>query len=932
MRYGVIIFITLMLCSLENVYATTFSEDNIFIQKILNGQDTLSYEEKIAKNLNDYLVSVKEEKLFLHIDKESCQAGDTLWFRGYLFGAATNNISDLSRYIYVELLDRNNVVQWREKVGLSSTDSIFKGYYPISEDIKQGDYILHAYTYWMQNQEDSFHFSKLIRILNPYDHKINTKLSIVRDGNRKVLRIEFLNKDGERYVNFPFVYKIPGETPDDRYEWVNTGYNGISRIVIKDSLSDHIWLRSTNGSNWDLEQYHRIPGTKLDFDLQFFPEGGNLICNKMQRIAFKATRRDGLGMPINGVIKDSKGKVIAKINSNHLGIGSVELSMNPNVAYKAIVSNSEGNVKEFPIKISGNMYAKTLKLYSNGENVIYDILSNDSVVDVSSHFLLIHSKGIPMGIFNAEAMRGKNLNLSGTPEGILHFVLLDNSFNVLSQRLWFHRKYQRDSLKVLLPNEKVSPRDEATIDISFIGCGTDSLSGSFSIGVVNNGQTMNMQNGETIESYLLLSSDILGYVEQPGYYFSGTDSCHVRALDDLMLTQGWSRFDVSECLKSKIDILNPFYLERGQFLSGYVKNFRGKNSINSEIILIGTNGIVRELVTDSLGSFVENDIWYDIGTRFIVQAISEKGRQNQELQLDEPIFRPYYSKLALGESESSADYVKMFSKDYIYSDNGEQITTLGVVRVYGNGIAKIQEEIIQEIERDARRNFMLGLTGVSTFGGPPGDWGSRISYGRYYGDAFRFAYTKRINNLEKRMNFRRNGSVSSNFSRYITSKETNAYGVMNGEKASMIINDNSSYGNGLLGVYMAIPGFSSRQPSRNPNDVESMGVVGIPVYDISVHSVEYQFNMQTIVPFAPQQQNVEFYKPNYDVVTELLKHPIDEVITRYWNPNVKISSDTPFTFSFPTAGGDGNHSYTITINGVTNNGTPVHKSVVYDLR
>lgn len=57
-----------MLCSLENVYAITFSkEHNVFIQETLYSQDSLSYEEKIAKNLNDYLSSVKEEKLFLHI-------------------------------------------------------------------------------------------------------------------------------------------------------------------------------------------------------------------------------------------------------------------------------------------------------------------------------------------------------------------------------------------------------------------------------------------------------------------------------------------------------------------------------------------------------------------------------------------------------------------------------------------------------------------------------------------------------------------------------------------------------------------------------------------------------------------------------------------------------------------------------------------------
>ena len=89
--------------------------------------------------------------------------------------------------------------------------------------------------------------------------------------------------------------------------------------------------------------------------------------------------------------------------------------------------------------------------------------------------------------------------------------------------------------------------------------------------------------------------------------------------------------------------------------------------------------------------------------------------------------------------------------------------------------------------------------------------------------------------------------------------------------------------------------------------------------------------MQTLVPSAPQQQNVEFYMPSYNVATEQLKEVVDEKITRYWNPNVKLSSEFPYTVAFPTAAGDGNQTYTITIEGITENGTPIHHSFQYSL-
>ena len=45
-------------------------------------QDSLSIEQQITQGLYTYLEASTEEKLFIHTDKESCQAGDTIWFKG----------------------------------------------------------------------------------------------------------------------------------------------------------------------------------------------------------------------------------------------------------------------------------------------------------------------------------------------------------------------------------------------------------------------------------------------------------------------------------------------------------------------------------------------------------------------------------------------------------------------------------------------------------------------------------------------------------------------------------------------------------------------------------------------------------------------------------------------------------------------------------
>ena len=49
---------------------------------------------------------------------------------------------------------------------------------------------------------------------------------------------------------------------------------------------------------------------------------------------------------------------------------------------------------------------------------------------------------------------------------------------------------------------------------------------------------------------MLLTSDINGYVEDPGYYFLQDDDATNIAIDDLLLTNGWRRFKWEEVLNN----------------------------------------------------------------------------------------------------------------------------------------------------------------------------------------------------------------------------------------------------------------------------------------------------------------------------------------------------------------------------------------------
>ncbi|MGN6532904.1 MAG: hypothetical protein ACTHK0_14275, partial [Ginsengibacter sp.] len=81
----------------------------------------------------------------------------------------------------------------------------------------------------------------------------------------------------------------------------------------------------------------KIPDKQL---LVFFPEGGNFITGVLNRVAFKNTDKNGLPLPVEGVIKNSKDEIIISFKSIHNGMGTFEIIPVKNETYYVTVKNS----------------------------------------------------------------------------------------------------------------------------------------------------------------------------------------------------------------------------------------------------------------------------------------------------------------------------------------------------------------------------------------------------------------------------------------------------------------------------------------------------------------------------------------------------------------------------------------------------------------
>ena len=180
------------------------------------GQDNNLSE--IEKKFQLFSQKAIQEKLYLHLDRSFYVVGETIWFKAYDVNGASNQLMDLSKIAYLEVMDKEQNAVIQTKFSLSGGKG--NGSLIIPSSVASGNYKVRCYTNWMKNFSSDYFFETTISVVNPF---------VKFDPN-----------------------------PDEKQE--------------------------------------------IAYDIQFFPEGGQLVRNVESKIGFRAVASDGKGINFNGVL------------------------------------------------------------------------------------------------------------------------------------------------------------------------------------------------------------------------------------------------------------------------------------------------------------------------------------------------------------------------------------------------------------------------------------------------------------------------------------------------------------------------------------------------------------------------------------------------------------------------------------------------------
>lgn len=478
-----------------------------------------SYPVKVFRGLLTFVQQRPQEKVYLHTDRDHYEAGEQVWLRAYLTNAVTHQASTLSRYVYVELRDRQDSLYARYKI--LNRDSVFEGFVPLDKKLSQGDYFLRAYSYWMQNAGDDYIFRKKIRVINPQDSKVLTEITYEDTDKGKVAKCHFYNTRQANYGKVYIEYVLGGKKKLGR-----TDDNG--NLIFKVDSADYgkgMAVNFKDGDPFIYEGTVYLPDPRTDFEVTFMPEGGDLLEGCQQTVAFKAIGTDGLSREVNGVVVDDKGEQVAFLQSLHKGMGAFDLNVEPGRRYFAVLKNTEEVEKRFELPLP-NSHAIGLKVFSTPEILGYSVMAADSVRDSGDLYILVHSRGVPVLCKQTQIGAKGKLLMRDLPEGILTLALLNSKGEAYSQRLCF--VHHNDRPKIVLNWDKPSyhVREQVHLQVQVDADSTYAKGGSFSLAVTDAGKIERDSTQDHILSYLLLSSDIKGYIEDPAYYFRDGRGCN----------------------------------------------------------------------------------------------------------------------------------------------------------------------------------------------------------------------------------------------------------------------------------------------------------------------------------------------------------------------------------------------------------------------
>ncbi|MBO5915860.1 MAG: hypothetical protein J6Q25_03015, partial [Bacteroidales bacterium] len=478
------------------------------------------------QDINAFNAMYPQEKVYLHFDNTAYFLEETIWFKAYVMAANAQRQSQLSKVLYVELLSPEGAVLETKKYPIVNGGC--HGEFHLDSLYLSGYYEVRAYTRYMLNFGDDAVFSRVFPVYkNVPEGNYHQKTILDRDLSRRK-KIKEHHVLGEQSILWK--YLKPSKATQEKYY-----FEPVKPLDPKDRLKHISSNRAFDEQFYDKEE---------DIHIDFYPEGGALIKGAQQNIAFCISDKEGKGVHAAGRIFNQHHQQIAALAPVLDGKGVFSFTADDAQYYVQLYYKDKQYRFPLPEAQDGGCVL-TLRQHFEKDLIeistqyIHNEVFNDSILAV----VLSHGGNIyRFDLVETAHSQRLLIPTNAMPEGVNIVSVFDAEGRTLAERLCFVR--HRESLQACLSIKDNSrgyafnPYGKIKLKLQAKDADDKALPGRISISVRDAESDDLSFNTDNFYTWLLLSSELKGYIKQASYYFEKNDRVHQLHLDLLMLTQG----------------------------------------------------------------------------------------------------------------------------------------------------------------------------------------------------------------------------------------------------------------------------------------------------------------------------------------------------------------------------------------------------------
>ncbi|MBX2871386.1 MAG: TonB-dependent receptor plug domain-containing protein [Saprospiraceae bacterium] len=658
--------------------------------------------------------------------------------------------------------------------------------------------------------------------------------------------------------------------------------------------------------------------------LQFYPEGGDLVVGLKSKMGIKLTDEKGNGLALEGNLVEENGQPIAVFRTFDFGLGVVSFTPEVGKSYLAEII-VDGVSQAYPIpEIKTKGY--NLSIGNLGKTLEVKVEASPTE-SLEGAFLIGHLRGgiFFQQVFNAEQANNflSQLSTVNLPDGVAQFTLYKKDGEPVCERLIFVDNPTDDLIVNLSANqENYSPRDMVSLNVDLQDKSGRPIIADLSLAITDLSAVTDSPNAENIKSWLLLNSDLRGEVKNPGFFFSEPFNGKRRyLLDALMLTHGWRKFVWTSLPENPL----AYPGEQGIIISGATTKLGQPDepiATNAMLNVLESGLFQNEQETDEQGRFTFGPYLFQDTVEMVLQARRLKknpkkkkrklaGDRYVEIQLAPDLSPPVvlsYDFTAPRSNPSSLEKYLSISQERKRNDrifDGMSVN-FDEITVTARRTQKTEEEVIESIvsyygepTRRLMVDSLMGTDGSSLFDILMRMPGVLVS-GSYPNQSVQIRGSVSFNASTSPLYLLDGNPIDESFAASMRANEVFLIDLLSGPEAAIY---GSRASNGVIALY-------SRRGSRTSNVTERKpGIINF------THPGLYKAR--------------KFFTPNYAKKSPDHQKP-DLRTTLFWEPKVAFDGEKPAKLDFYTC--DNTGTYLVKLEGISSTGQLVYETTVIEVK